>query len=225
MPEPRFRGVLFDWRGTLFHDENDADWLRASAGSIGRSLNQDEAARLVRAIGESERHPDVVAAQATADCSLELNRTATMLLLRIAGFDDELAHAVWQRDGTFDASVPFPDTPSTLRALKASGVRVGVVSDIHYDLRPLFEHCELLECVDAFTLSFEHGCQKPHRRIFEIALEALGVSAAETLMVGDRASRDGGAVEAVEVGITTLLLPPARNFERRGLDVVLRLLG
>jgi HAD superfamily hydrolase (TIGR01549 family) len=222
MTEPRFRAVLFDWRGTLFHDESDADWLRASAASIGRSLDEADAARLARAIGESERHPDVVAALTTSDCSRELNAAAVLLQLRIAGFDDELAHAVWRRDGTVEASMPFPDTPSALRALKADGVRVGVVSDIHYDLRPTFDHYGLLEYVDAFTLSFEHGCQKPDRRIFELALDALGATATETLMVGDRASRDGAAID---VGITTLLLPsPARGFEPRGLDVVLRLM-
>ena len=28
------RAVLFDWRGTLFYDERDAEWLRASTASI-----------------------------------------------------------------------------------------------------------------------------------------------------------------------------------------------
>ena len=39
-------------------------------------------------------------------------------------------------------------------------------------------------------------------------------------MVGDRASRDGGAAEA---GITTLILPPPMDAGPRGLDIVLRL--
>ena len=34
-----FRAVLFDWRGTLFHDEDDAAWIRASAASIGQTLD------------------------------------------------------------------------------------------------------------------------------------------------------------------------------------------
>ena len=33
-----FRAVLFDWRGTLFHDEDDAAWIRASAASISQTL-------------------------------------------------------------------------------------------------------------------------------------------------------------------------------------------
>lgn len=41
-------------------------------------------------------------------------------------------------------------------------------------------------------------------------------------MVGDRVTRDGGAVA---VGITTLILPEAPNFALRGLERVLRLAG
>jgi hypothetical protein len=36
------RAVLFDWRGTLFLDEDEADWIRASAASVGRTLTSGE---------------------------------------------------------------------------------------------------------------------------------------------------------------------------------------
>ena len=41
-------------------------------------------------------------------------------------------------------------------------------------------------------------------------------------MVGDRTERDGGAVA---VGIQTLILPAAADFEERGLDSVLSLVS
>ena len=62
--------------------------------------------------------------------------------------------------------------------------------------------------------------QKPNPRLFEIALVQLGVSASQTLMVGDRAVRDGGAAAA---GMTTLILPAVPKHTARGLDLVLRL--
>ena len=34
--------VLFDWRGTLFTDETEEDWVRNAASSIGRHLEDDE---------------------------------------------------------------------------------------------------------------------------------------------------------------------------------------
>ena len=72
-------------------------------------------------------------------------------------------------------------------------------------------------------MSAAHGVQKPDPRIFELALEALGAGAPETLMVGDRASHDGGAAAA---GIATLILPPPpAALAPRGLDIVLRIAG
>jgi FMN phosphatase YigB (HAD superfamily) len=46
------------------------------------------------------------------------------------------------------------------------------------------------------------------------------VNAAETLMLGDRANRDGAATA---VGMTTLILPSVANYTPRGLDLVLLL--
>jgi HAD superfamily hydrolase (TIGR01549 family) len=116
--------------------------------------------------------------------------------------------------------MPYPDTAEVLQALKARGARIGVISDIHYHLAPLFDYYALGQFIDSYTLSFEHGIQKPNPRLFEVALEQLGVTAAESLMVGDRPTRDGGATA---VGITTLILPAVPNYTSRGLDVVLQL--
>jgi FMN phosphatase YigB (HAD superfamily) len=221
-----FSAALFDWRGTLFHDDSDADWIRASAASIGRPLDDAEVQHLVNQLGIAAEHPQVLAARERADCSAELHQAATLLEFQLAGFDDELALAVWKRDGDLGASRPYSDTPQVLRALKSRGVRIGVISDIHYDLRPHFEHHRLADCIGTFTLSFQHGYQKPDPRLFEIALQALGSRPAETLMVGDRASRDGGAAH---VGITTLILPSMPNLSQdqapRGLNIVLRLVS
>jgi HAD superfamily hydrolase (TIGR01549 family) len=117
--------------------------------------------------------------------------------------------------------MPHPDTAAVLKRLKVCGMRIGVVSDIHYQLAAHFDHYRLGQFVDSYTLSFEHRGQKPDPRLFQITLEQLGVAAAETLMVGDRADRDGGAAAG---GIRTLILPPVKNYTPRGLDVVLHLL-
>jgi FMN phosphatase YigB (HAD superfamily) len=62
--------------------------------------------------------------------------------------------------------------------------------------------------------------QKPDPAMFTRTLDALGVSPDEALMVGDRSRPDGAAVE---LGITTLLLPPLRHVADRRLDKVLAL--
>lgn len=113
-------------------------------------------------------------------------------------------------------------SPHALLALHSAGIGVAVVSDIPFDLRPEFSAAELDQYVDAFVLSFEQGFQKPDARMFQLALNHLDVTPSEALMVGDRASRDGGAAS---VGITTVIFPPLRGLLDRGLRSVLDLCG
>jgi hypothetical protein len=80
--------VPFDWRGTLFYDESDADWIGASAASIGRALSDAESTVLAGALSHASDHPDVLAARQPADCSLELHRAAALLWTHLAGLDD-----------------------------------------------------------------------------------------------------------------------------------------
>jgi len=100
-------------------------------------------------------------------------------------------------------------------AAGASGLRIGVISDIHVDIRPAFAAAGIP--VDVVTLSFEQGVQKPDPAMFLRTLAALDVRAGEALMVGDRSRPDGAAVE---LGITTLLLPPLTDPSERRLHLV-----
>lgn len=70
------------------------------------------------------------------------------------------------------------------------------MSNIGWDLRPVFREHGLDGFVDAYVLSYEHGVAKPDERLFRTACEALGVTPRETLMVGDDVRADGGATAA-----------------------------
>jgi FMN phosphatase YigB (HAD superfamily) len=84
-------------------------------------------------------------------------------------------------------------------------VRLAVVSDTHVDIRPAFAAAGLDAVIDVFTLSVEHGIQKPDPRMFTRTLRVLGLDPEHAVMVGDRLGPDGAAVEC---GLVTLLLPP-----------------
>lgn len=85
------------------------------------------------------------------------------------------------------------DVAPTLAALRERGVRVGVLSDVHVDIRPAFAAAGLGGLVDVFTLSFEHGRVKPDPALYAIALAALGTTAEQTLMGGGRTGTPDGA--------------------------------
>ena len=217
------RAVLFDWRLTLVHDPPHEWWVATALQRAGRTAGEGLVATHCDALRRAAQLPEVVTGEVGCDCSSAAHREWSLMYFRLAGLDDELAESLYALD--FDpAAHPFyPDVAPVLRALRERGCRVAVVSDIHVDLRPEFAAANLDGYVDAFVLSYEHGVQKPDRAIFDIALRALDVGPEEALMVGDRASHDGGAVAA---GITTLLLPPVASAETPvGLARVLALVG
>ncbi len=226
MSAPHFDGVLFDYKGTIFNDEADADWIRGAGKSIGRTLSDDEiVAILERTEDVLATRPDIKAAIDRCDTSLEVHKNANLAWFQAAGIDDDLAVAIWARDGDPDASYPYPDAAPTLAALHGADIRIAVVSDIHYDIRAHFVRHDLDQFVDAYVLSYNHGIQKPDEAMYRKALDAIGVSADRALMVGDRASHDG---IAADYGIASYVLAgPMQTGDRarRGLDAVLRLVG
>lgn len=212
--------MLFDWRGVLALDPALSWWVRRALESLGRSTEPPIVEAHVHELEAAEELPEVTDAMRYVDCSSEQNRSSMMLMFELAGFDAELAEALYQLD--FDpASHPlYPDVAEVLAAIREQGIRTAVVSDIHFDLRTDLARHGVGHLFDAYVLSFEHGIQKPDPRMFTLALDALEVGPGDALMVGDRASHDGGAAA---VGIATLLLPPLNELESRGLDLVLRL--
>lgn len=201
---PRFRAVLFDWRGTLVDDPPDDWWVRSALARAGRDAGDEPVADWCGALRRAAALPEVLDGEASCDCSYEVHREWSLGWFRLAGLDDELACALYALDLEADSHPFYPDVPAVLRALHERGCRVAVVSNVHFDLRPEFAAAGLDRYVDSFVLSFEHGVQKPDRRMFEIALNALGVEAREAVMVGDQEGLDAPAIRA---GIATWLLP------------------
>ncbi|MFF5147161.1 HAD family hydrolase [Streptomyces sp. NPDC013157] len=196
--------VLFDFSGTLFRVESTESWLRAVLAEAAVPLSEAglaEAARALEVAGAqpggafpAALPPELSEVWAVRDESAELHRAAyTGLSRRVPLPDPALHDALYERHMDPRAWSPYPDAAQVLRTLREHGVGVGVVSNIGWDLRPVFREHGLDAYVDAYVLSYEHGVQKPDPRLFTVALEALGAGAAETLMVGDSRSADGGA--------------------------------
>lgn len=154
------------------------------------------------------------------DADPALHKRSFFEVLSDAGVDTELASALYESESDFQRNAWAVDAASTIRALKSDGVLVGVVSDIHFDIRPSFDAEGLGSEIDVFALSYEVGAQKPSAEIYDFALNVLDLSASEVLMVGDRAHPDGGAVEH---GISVLLVPPLQAPEHQRLGRVLDL--
>jgi HAD superfamily hydrolase (TIGR01493 family) len=198
------KGVMFDFSGTLFRIESTEQWLDAVLADTGLVLDPREHAALVRRLEwfgalpggvlPSELPAGTEELVATRDLSPDRHRAAYTALTRAAappaGLDADL---LYDRHMSPRAWRPYPDAEPTLRELRRRGIPVAVVSNIGWDLRPVFREHGLDPLVDEYLLSYEIGVQKPAPAIFRAACDRLGLSPVDVLMVGDHLAADGGA--------------------------------
>src|SRR5262249_46958294 len=98
-----------------------------------------------------------------------------------------------------------------LRALRARGLKLVVVSNANGRLRHLFDRIGLADLVDVLFDSFEEGVEKPDPRLFHIALEKSHARPETTLHVGDLYNVD--VVGARAAGLHAMLVDIAGLYD------------
>jgi HAD superfamily hydrolase (TIGR01549 family) len=84
----------------------------------------------------------------------------------------------------------YDDVAPVMRALAAAGLQIGLISNTQRPLDEFAAHFGLDGLIAASVSSAEHGFLKPHRAIFESALQSIGVPAGDAVMVGDSVTHD-----------------------------------
>lgn len=223
--------MLFDFHGTLAQVEDPVTWVLAAAAECGVTLQRPRATALADRLLTAGRAggplptrvpPHLAEVWADRDLYAHAHRAAyTGLAATVDAGVAGLADALYDRLLRPEGWLPYTDTAETLRALRAAGVRVAVVSNIGFDIRPLFSAWGMADLIDAYALSYEVGRCKPDPGIFLRACGMLGVDPERALMVGDTPA-DAGAVRA---GCPALVLPAADAGRANGLTAVLDLAG
>ncbi|MBV7696351.1 HAD family hydrolase [Streptomyces sp. TRM70350] len=197
--------VLFDFSGTLFRVESTEAWLRAVLAEAEVALTEPEFTKTAQALQAAGALPggafpehipaELADVWEVRDRTPEEHRAAYTGLSRQVPLPDPRLHdALYERHMSPDAWRPYPDAAEVLGTLRERGIGVGVVSNIGWDLRPVFRAHGLDEYVHTYALSYEHGIRKPDPRLFAAACADLGADPREVLMVGDDRRADGGAV-------------------------------
>jgi putative hydrolase of the HAD superfamily len=138
---------------------------------------------------------DVVVSRALGLCGFSLKPTDKAIVEAAEAFME-----CWIQARTMEKSVP-----SILRKLKKR-YTLGVVSNLAYSpaVSRTLERFGVAEYFNAIIVSADVGWRKPSPRIFRKALQTMGISASETVYVGDEMDHD---VEgAMKVGMHTILL-------------------
>ncbi|WP_151482042.1 HAD family hydrolase [Streptomyces albicerus] len=224
-PVPPVEAVLFDFSNTIFQMIDLETWLGRVAAASDRADVLEQAgavAGIARQLRDAFRLPAVVALQEGRDLSPEQHRRAMRGWWGHVDFLRGVEETAYRELTAPDAWLPYPDTELTLRALRARGLRIGIVSDFAWDLRIHLARAGLEDLVDACVISCEAGREKPDPQLFLKACADLGVDLRTTLMVGDNPVRDGGATAC---GMRAYILPAEQRTGDRGLSEVLRLVA
>ena len=163
------------------------------------------AAARVAAIANLERHPDL-------DHDEAVWVRFTEDIVRGMGGDGPNIGPVareivrrWEQAHHFEL---YDDALPVLDALRRAGLKLGLVSNTSRDLDAFVRHFGI--DVDAWISSGSHGKVKPSPLIFAAALDLLGVTAADAVMVGDSPEDDVEGARAS--GIRAILLDRAGRF-------------
>ena len=199
------RAVLLDALGTLV--ELPPPWppLAQELAARGVAVGLDEARAAMRAEmafyrAEHDRASDRAGlASLRADCTAVLRRAlgAPVRDLPDADLQAALLAALRFR--------PYPEAPAVLRALRAAGARLVVVSNWDVSLHDVLAATGLRGLLDGVVTSAELGAAKPAPAIFAAGLLAAGdVPASAALHVGDDEEADAAGARAA--GIPAVLL-------------------
>jgi putative hydrolase of the HAD superfamily len=198
--------VLFDWGDTLMQWTWDDALLveghRAGLEAIGREPLPALTARFREAYLPLLYVPGALE-------EIEYPGLVRQVLgeVDVAIGDDELDRFLEAEHAAWAPARRLADTThALLEALRARGLKLGVVSnafDPPWLLQRDLEQAGIAERVDAAVFSSEVGWRKPHRAIFDRALELLGgVDPARALFVGDSLANDVAGAGAL--GMTTV---------------------
>ena len=135
--------------------------------------------------------------------------------VRFADFDAffDALYATYARPGAWRCR---PGSREALAALHERGLTTAVVSNFDGRLPGLLAGLGLAPLLDAVVLASDAGACKPDPRIFQLALERLGIPASASVFVGDSTERDvagarAAGMRAIDAGsLATLAELPDR---------------
>ena len=161
------RACVFDAYGTLFDYASAAASCRDVLGDrLDRltTLWRDKQLQYTWLRATQERHADFW--QVTGD--------ALDYALGVLGIDDAaLRHRLMSLYLTLDA---FPEVPDMLERLKTAGVRTAILSNgTPRMLRAAVDGAGLRSLIDDILSVEEVGVYKPHRKVYQLAVDRLGV--------------------------------------------------
>lgn len=216
----KYGAVLFDTGGTLFEYVRPFEAIWAERLSErGLAAKPDE---IIRAFTESKEQVVGTKEQASKDIE-EYHRIwmriclGALERLGYVGDHREAAEAMWHAL-VVEKSRPYADVIPTLDTMRNHGLKMGVVSNYNLTLEIALRAHGLAEYFQAIVPSLLVGFEKPDPRIFEYAVNLLGVGSDQALYVGDTYEKD--VVGARAGGLDAILITRTGSSPHEGVVAI-----
>ena len=188
-----YEAVIFDLWGTLVPGLTQTDYRKSVRATAEALCAQPEAFETLWISPELQRFRDEGAFASKREAM-----AWTCERLGVAPSDDQLQQAADLRlDYTRRGLTPRPDVAQTLEALRARGLRLGMMSACSSDTAIVWPTLPLAEQFDVWLLSCEVGLTKPDPAFYVMMFEQLGVDVGRCLYVGDGAGDELGGAERI----------------------------
>jgi len=198
----KYRAVFFDAGETLVHPhpsfpELVVEVLRDEGFTVDPALIREKlhvvSDRFLRAAQEKELW------STSPERSRRFWADVYRTLLTEMGlpFGDRLAETFYRTFTDVSNYRLFPDAVPVLERLRQEDLTLGVVSNFEEWLERLLESLDVIPFFEVRVISGVEGYEKPDLRLFELALDRVGVEAAESVYVGDHPFFDTEPASAV----------------------------
>jgi putative hydrolase of the HAD superfamily len=202
------RAILFDFGHTLVDFQRTQEALHAAYQQIRARIEAVaymEVPELLDLVDRVAGGVDRLVAESYEQHRMEEVAQAELFRQALSGIgfdlpDDLIEHIVALDHSAYSNSITVqPGVLATLEMLHRAGHPMGLVSNISLRpdlMRADLERMGLARYLDATVFSSEVGLRKPDLRVFQEALNRLGVEPARTTFVGDRLYDDVSGAQA-----------------------------
>lgn len=208
--------VLFDVGGTLIHF-NHSKLARFYATAAAEGGNSIPFAQISAVLTQLERDLPTLSQQRALSLEKEFGKSfwddfyaEGFRRLGIVGDMSRAVAEIRERFMRGEFETVFDDTLSTLDALKARGVPMGIVSNFSPNLEDVLRQQGIHDYFQFFVVSAIAGVEKPDPKIFDLAVNLAQRPRAELVYIGDSIFHDMDGARAA--GIAGILIDRANLY-------------
>lgn len=189
------KAVFFDAGETLIHrNPSLVAIVSRLIKNAGYNIKQD---KISTAIEETAKSMKKIVEKAVMTDSAKWDFFLKEVFLKLKVKDKSVLEQIKNRLKNGTSFRAYPEVLGVLKELRSKNIILGVISNASASLEAILNRVGLMKFIDHIVISEVEGVEKPHKKIFDIALTKTGVKKEECIFIGDNYIADvKGAVKA-----------------------------